>query len=438
MKSIGSKTSVQLLFFSLVLLFGAFFNWYPFFTGDTSVYLASGFENYVAGERPVFYGWFLRFTSLQFSLWIAAYIQCVLLAYPILLLLQSVFHSKRDQLIAMLMICLGTGVLWESSKLIPDVFIAIQALSLSYLLFFKASKRQSYILWALVFLSAIVHLSHLAIFSIICITLVAFDLFRAREKRFLLPAIVCLVAGYAALFTTNFLLEDEFTLSKNNSVFLIGKMNENGILDVYLEENCGEKQLAICQYKDSLPPTAWQFVWDKNGAVMKLGGWDANKKEHEQILNDIFTDPSYYPMLLFKSLTNTVVQISQTKVGDNLFRQEVESNSIQAIGKYYPQEKNQAIWTRQFLMDLPFNGLSYFYLALLLGLILWRLYLSRSLLPKGLYSFVFLMLLSNAFITANLANIASRLNARLLWILPAFLILDLYLSYRSENRTTDS
>lgn len=438
MKSLLNSFIAQVFGFAFILMFGAFFNWYPFFTGDTSVYLASGFENYVAGERPVFYGWFLRFSSLQFSLWIAAYIQCVLLAYPILLLLRSILNSKRDQLIVFLLICFGTGIFWESSKLIPDVFIAILALSLCYLLFFKPTRMESNLLWGLVLFSTIVHLSHLAVFTLIVLTLILFKLYRAREKSFILPAMVCLLAGYGALFTSNYLLEDEFTLSKNNSVFLLGKMNENGILDVYLEENCGKKQIALCQYKDSLPPTAWQFVWDKNGAVMKLGGWDANKKEHEQILNEIFTDPSYYPMLLFKSLTNTVVQISQTKVGDNLFRQEVESNSIQAIGKYYPHEKNQAIWTRQFLMDLPFNGLSYFYLTLLMGLILCRLYLSRSLLPKGMYGFLFLMLLSNAFITANLANIASRLNARLLWILPAILILDIYLSYRSENRTTDS
>lgn len=434
-KKISTEKNLLLLITSLIMMFGAFYNWYPFFTGDTSVYIASGFENYVPGERPVFYGWFIRFSSLGFSLWLTAFAQSLILSYLLLRILRAVLpdQSKWIYLSCVLAIAIFTGVWWESTKLIPDVFIATLTLALILLLFFKNTRTHTIILWTIVCVSSVVHLSHLAALTLLLLIIVTFNSFNSRRKEFILPAVLSLSISYLALIGSNMILEDKLTLANSNSVFLLGKMNEMGVLDVYLNEECSKQDLKLCKYKDSLPPTGWQFVWDKNGAVMKLGGWDENKEEHDKILRDIFTTPSYYPMLVFKATTNTLVQLSQNKVGDNLFRQEIKSNSIEAIGKYYPHEKNTAIWTKQFLMDLPFNGLSWFYLFVMLVLILLRVYLRSSFISPQIYYFLLLMLVLNAFTTANLANIASRLNERLLWLLPAFLLIELIVHIKKNT-----
>ena len=156
---------------------------------------------------------------------------------------------------------------------------------------------------------------------------------------------------------------------------------------------------------------------------MKTGGWQANESEHKAIVNDILLSPKYWPILAYKAVLATAVQLVQYNVGDNLFRQEKESNSIQSITKYYPHETKAALWTKQFLMEIPFSQMSWYYLIGLLLSLVALLYLiaTNKLTQKHQQLLVLLLVLIvlNAFFTANLANISSRLNARLLWVFPA-------------------
>ncbi|MBR9861168.1 hypothetical protein GYB22_10580 [bacterium] len=425
---------------ALILTVGAFYNAFPFFTGDTAVYIASGFENYIPGERPVFYGWFIRFSSLGFSLWFTAFAQSFLLSYllhRLMAILQPQLNASfRSCIIAL--IALISGVLWESTKLNPDVFMPI--LFLALIIFFLGSNNtiQKAVLTGIITLSSVVHLSHLAVLLGFIVIVWIFNLrnFRATSKFKLVNGLA--VLSFLMLLASNVILENQWVIAKSNKVFLLGKLNEAGILDKYLDENCPNDEITLCRYKDSLPATAWQFVWEKNGPVMKTGGWEANEEEHKFIVNDILSSPSYYPLLLFKSLQATAVQLLQTNVGDNLFRQEKGSASVEAIGRYYPHEKNQALWNRQFLLELPFMKMSWFYLILLMSAVIWMVFNWNLIKSKPeAYTIICVLLVFlflNAFFTANLANVSSRLNARMLWLIPAFVGILISNKYRNSLR----
>jgi hypothetical protein len=73
--SMGFNKVLYYVLGTLILCLGALYNTYPFINGDTSVYITSGIENYVPYERPIFYGYFLKITSLTQSLWLTALAQ---------------------------------------------------------------------------------------------------------------------------------------------------------------------------------------------------------------------------------------------------------------------------------------------------------------------------------------------------------------------------
>ena len=246
---------------TLILSFGAFFNWFPFFTGDTSVYLQAGFENYVPSERPVFYGWFLRFSSLGFSLWLPALMQSLALAYLLLELIALIWPeaNSKVKLLCLFLIAIISSVWWESSKLIPDPFVAILSLSLLLLFLGNNGRIKALFLWFLVVLSAWMHLSHLAVLLGITAVVLVFNLFGTRKKKLVFPLVLTCLISFLGLSLSNLFLEGQFQVAESNKVFLLGKLNESGVLDLYLEEECEKQSLVLCEYKDSLPATAWQF-----------------------------------------------------------------------------------------------------------------------------------------------------------------------------------
>lgn len=316
---------------------------------------------------------------------------------------------------------------WEATKLIPDVFVATMSLALLLMVFRENSLKQKIVLHLIIVFSAVTHLSHLAVFLGFILLLMLTNLYGIRKRLWKEFAVLGLGA-LALVLLSNVLLEGRFQLAKGNTIFVLGKLNEAGVLDLYLEEHCAEDELALCAYKDSLPATAWQFVWDPNGAIMKLGGWDAKQDEYKSVVKGILTAPKYWPILSYKAGINAAVQLSQTKVGDNIYRQEKESNVVQSIARYYSHETKAVLWTKQFLLELPFAQLSWFYLFSLLLSLCWLLWqASNKRLRNEFVQFLlvlFILLLLNAFFTANLGNISSRLNARLIWLVPALIIIE--------------
>jgi hypothetical protein len=418
------------LFQLLILTAPALYNTYPLLSGDTSTYISAAMEWNVPIERPIFYSVFIRLMSLGWSLWGVILAQNIILLYLLrrtityfeLNISQTVFTGLLFALV------LFTGIGWESNKLLADIFVAFLFLSaVLFLKLKKMSRLDQYALPFIFFFSCTTHYSHMVIGLIFMSIL---TLYRIRLKKPLKPALLMLglsIASFLSVMGTNAIAGRGFKISGAGSVFVVGKMVESGIIKTYLDEHCADEYWSLCEYKDSLPVAGWQFVWEPNSPVNKTGGWKKNDEEYKRLIKATFSKPKYLLIHAYKAVENTAIQMFQLSSGDNLFRNEEDSNIKRTIAKYFPHEYPRSMWTRQFLLELKFRTFSDFYwvsfaLGLMTLLFIWNKIENKEVMGK-LLLITFLFCLINAFVTANLSNISSRLQARVFWIPFWFMLL---------------
>jgi hypothetical protein len=88
------KTFLAILITSVVLMYAGFNNFYPLLYSDTGTYIRSGFTGTIPIDRPIFYGIFLRHTSLATSLWYVIFMQGVLLSSLIFFVTREFFKNN--------------------------------------------------------------------------------------------------------------------------------------------------------------------------------------------------------------------------------------------------------------------------------------------------------------------------------------------------------
>ena len=205
----------------------------------------------------------------------------------------------------------------------------------------------------------------------------------------------------------------------------MGKLVESGVLKTYLDKACPVYNYGICPYKDSLETNAWGFVWDASSPLNKTGGWEANRKEYIHIISDIISRPKYWPFLMFKSGEATLRELVLINI-DGLFelpwvKYLKDSPPYENVSKYYPHELNELASSKQNVnaLDIKFMDSVYcivFIVALLIVILL------IGVTPKNfkIISVIFLLILVvlNAFTTATFANVLTRLNSRVIWLIP--------------------
>jgi hypothetical protein len=463
-----AKTFISLLLTtSLALMVVALYNGFGLTESDTGAYIEKGILNIIPNDRSPFYGWFVRYTSMWSSLWYALFAQCLLLAYVLLKFIDqlTVFSSQlaaprepdnnlnsklqvsnsqtRSILFTIIVIVSFTCVSWVASYLMPDVFAGI--LLLGILLFFSHNEKKwlPLVIYALViFLSIIVHNSHFLIVAPFSLALIVWAIIK-KNKTILKRSIVLLclsVTSWLLMCTVNAANGYDFTYSRGSHVFMMGKFVEMGLLNTYLDENCGKKNLKLCNYKGQMPDYSWDFIWDAQSPLYKTGGWDSNKVEYGAIIHDVFTTPRYLKAFARNSATATLRQLSQIQVPDRTTFQGKWSSPWQRIGTYFGDELNEYCTSKQYSDGISGTGSNYIYYLFFILSSCWILVHYR-ILSKGIlfiYSCILFFLLLNAFVTATFSTVLSRYQNRVFWLLPAtnaVLIIQYYWHYfqRMEN-----
>ncbi|MDP2174768.1 MAG: hypothetical protein Q8K70_02545 [Bacteroidota bacterium] len=220
---------------------------------------------------------------------------------------------------------------------------------------------------------------------------------------------------------TNYHAGYGFTPNKMSHVFLMGKFSESGVLKTYLNENCNQTPYKICEFKDELPNHAWDFVWSNDGPFSKTGGWSQNPKEYNSIIRATFTQPKYLMLHITESFKATFYQVRLPYIGDGLTNFDEKSSVYEHINRNFPNSITQFESSKQNHSNLDFRVFNEIYkfttpIIIILCLIILVLYKNKSQLI--FYSIGIAFVLINAFTTASFANILSRLNSRVLWIIP--------------------
>ncbi|MEL6672555.1 MAG: hypothetical protein AAFR61_10200 [Bacteroidota bacterium] len=438
----------------------ALYNGYPLVYSDTGTYLHSGFTLEVPRDRPIFYGLFMRLTSLGFSLWLVALAQCLLLSSMLarFISLQVKAVDQRGMfLLGTVFLALTSSLSWYTGQLMADIFAPVVILS-AYFFFIKSDRisRRERLIWLLVGgLAMMMHLSHVAIgFSLGLVGLLYWGI-KGRKmpdwqylgKRLGLWMATWLVA-LLMVPSTHALMGDEFRFSKASHVFFMGRMLDSGILDRYLDEYCEEKQWELCQYKDQLPEGCMDFIWNQEKSpVYQMGGWEATEQEFSQIINHTLRHPKYLGLHFWEGGVATFRQLLQNPVGEGLISDWYASETCPVylhMQKFFPYEFSAYLNSRQcvgiFKEKLDFTWLNILSnlvlsvgLLITLGFIGWKKF--RLLSPSLQFAWLVLPLgiLINAAVTGALANVYGRLESRVIWLFPLLVLMLAYQWYQQRK-----
>lgn len=441
------KHLLNIVVAACVLMMLALYNGYIIPSSDAATYIEAGMENTLPTDRPVFYGWFIKLFSFGFSLWFPLFIQSIILGVacidftrhllPRLTVLVSLFIS--------LLLTIFTSAGWFSGQLMPDILTPILFLAIvNSANADNVLKKRYYLI--LVLFAAICHNSHLIILSISVFVLLLATVFGylLMPVKHVLKIALITVCAWLIVCVPNYFMFNKFVPSAYSHVFLMGKLVENNMARTYLEDECGNIKSEYCDYKDKMSGSAWEFVWGAESPMQKLGGWDACKGENEKVIHGVLTMPKYYPRLFKAMLIDTWRQLAQVEIDRSYelpwFVYDSETPFYKVVARHFPAELKQLEDCR--INKHKFNTLllgKVYLLTIILSLIAAVLsfrFAGKEVLP--VYIAVIVFLLINAFVTANFANVLSRLNARAIWLLPFInfiIVIRAWQVYRERKRS---
>lgn len=435
-----SLTDIFLVLFSSILLcFWAFYNNFPLVFPDCGTYIGSGFDAVVPIGRPIFYGLFIRHISMMTSLWLVVWTQGIILALIVFYWFKYLSGTDKFRyyyLAYIFLITFLTGASVNVSQLIPDIFTPVVILCAGLLLFANNLKKRDLIITTIILIYGIaVHNSHYLIIGIVLgIVTIAWLIKRLREQlsffslklRRILYLWVVVIFSYLMVCTVHYSLGGGFAFSKTGHIFMMSRLVDMGIAELYLKDNCKKYHFKICEYKEPFP---FLFLWDYDKSPLyKTGGWESqvNKDEYGAIIRDVMTTPKYLHLYIVKTIESTVKQFFCFETGDTP-RQVEGSPSYLAISGHFPVELREFKYTRQAWGELRFIYLNekqkYLIITCLFLSILFLLLPRFPVKFKWMISYVLLGLLANAFICAAVSVVVHRYQGRVIWLLPLPLML---------------
>lgn len=441
-----------------ILMTPALFNGFPLVFSDTGTYLASGIDWYVPMDRPIYYGLFLNFFNHLIPLWAPIFAQGLIISYLLSTLLKHLSKTSSQthalHLIALIaLLTVSSCVTWVVNLLMPDIFSAILYLDIiiAFLFFQEINSRNKVILFCILVLSMICHVSNILVSALLIITLFLISLFLRKKWwapfTFYLFSFSALALSASLLIGSNALNEKpSYALVRSSDNFLLAKVISDGPGLLYLNARCPQAPLKTClilpqlnQFKQDHPEAILSeyFLW--SGIIDQAGGWEAVNAEAAYIVRK---SVKMHPFMQAKALLkNSVEQLITFQAGeglrsysgDNIFTGHMVKT---AFSNLYPQFLSSRQSTGSYLYYSSFNflytatvGVSFF------GL-LWFLF-RNQLSPQ--YQILILsclaFMLLNAITTGGLSAISNRYEARVIWLIPAIFYLLVLTSILDKSQT---
>ncbi|MFZ1677058.1 MAG: hypothetical protein WAT91_07295 [Saprospiraceae bacterium] len=437
-----SSVILTLLSGVLLSISTGLYNNFPITYPDTAAYLASGIENSLPRDRPIFYGWFLRHTHMMDNLFFSIIAQGILASVVLYLFFHyfSRYHNKLIHfLLSVFVLCCFTGYSFFVSFLMPDIFTSIFLISLALLFFADLKKAHLWFLIPVCVYATIIHNSHFPVF-LLCLLLLGgkYLIWNKNNerpyflKKWMLSCSVFITA-VVITFVVNFAFTQRLFLSQNGHVFLTARLHEMGILDSFLKEKCGQANYALCPYKDSM--TA-DFIWDSNSPFYKTGGWETSGPAYKRMIHDIMWNGKYLRRFVSASFSSTLSQLASFEIEPQ------RPNILSYINERFPALQNAQSISFQNRGNgrLLFDKLNERQNIIVFGsfamLVLLLLFYKnwtgrhRELVVLFLWAMVF-----NAFVCSTFSTVLTRYEGRVIFLLPlVFLLILPSLDYRSFFR----
>ncbi len=405
------------------------YNNFPITYPDTAAYLASGIENSLPRDRPIFYGWFLRQTHMMDNLFFCIIAQGLLISIVVYLFFKY-FSSYRNKsihfLLSVFVLCCFTGYSFFVSFLMPDIFTPILLISIACIFFADLMKWHLWILFPICVYSTMVHNSHFPIFFL-CLLLLGIKFVLLNKsierpyflRKWLLTFSVFLSA-VAITVAVNFMFTQRLFLSQNGHVFFMSRLHEMGILGEFLNEKCAAGNYVLCPYKDSIPT---DFIWNMKSPLYKTGGFETSGPGYRRMINDIIWSRKYFVQFAVASFYSTLEQLGSFEIEPQ------HRNILLYINEQFPRQSSaQSISFQNREGRLSFDHLNdrqnIFILGAFSMLVLLLLFNKlwfgrhRQLIVFFLWANVF-----NAFVCGTFSTVLTRYQGRVIFLIPLVLLL---------------
>jgi len=410
---------------ALMLLSIAVWNGFPMTFYDTGAYILQGMANYFVPERAPVYSYFIRFAGGQESLWYVALVQTSIIGFAMVEFARA--EAPRTSLWQMLgigaFLCAFSSIAWVSAEIEPDCFTAVVVLA-SWLLAFRARSLgivRSFLLVVASALAIASHPSHLGLSAGLIAVAAAVgvvSLLRpglVPKTNVVLPA-AALALAISGTLVANYVLTKHVFLSRSGAVFMTARMIEDGVAKRVLDDTCPGSHFLLCGYKDNLPATADDYLWENPSPFNKLGRFRGTAKESQAIMTEGFRR---YPFREGGAmLWNGVRQFLMFRTGDGIAPQEWVldtefKNFLPRQMKAYSEAKQQRGAFSFVLLNVVHVGLAALALFVLGVLVVrqWRNWKAIALPAFMLTAFV-----GNALVCGALSGPHDRYQGRLIWV----------------------
>jgi hypothetical protein len=406
-----------------VLLAPALWNRYPLLQYDTGGYLARWYEGYLVPSRSTVFGLFLH-AGEGFHFWPNLLVQAALTLWIVALVLRVLGLGGKPWREAALVVGLSllTALPLLTSALLTDIFAGLGVLSLHLLVFHRASLR-SWERIGLFLLTAFAASTHSATLAVqLAIIAAAGLLWLLRRTALPVKGLAqggsAIATGAVLLLAANFTLSGELAWTPGGYGIVFGRMLQDGIVKRYLDDHCPVAKLRLCPYRDRLPATADEFLWN-DGVFDELGRFRGLGEEMRFIVLHSLRD---YPLQQADmALAATARQLVLVASGYGMHDQIWHTYGI--IERYIPAEVAAMHAARQQHGELDFELINRVHVPVAFASMLLVLaLLSRAAAIRrfdDLAAFaatVAVAVLANAFACGALSGPHDRYGARIVWI----------------------
>ncbi len=408
---------------AVILLLPAIWNGFPFVFADTAGYLDSSSGGNLSLGRSALYGAFLAL-GIPLDFWPTVLVQALIGAWVIRLVLRVHGFERPATVIATAgALCLGTSLPWYAGQLMPDIFLPVAILAL-YLLAFASSRLRGWDIAALVAIVAFAIAAHMSVLAILLIqfaVLIALWAAAARTSlprpRLSIPA-ASIAAGAALALASNYAIAGVASFTPGGSTFLFARLLQDGFVKTYLERNCPSQTLALCHFRDGLPKTSDDWLWDGDGPLVALGGWQAFAPEADRIIvGSILEQPIAHMRAI---LIDTIAQLGAVATGDG-FDAKKDWYTQWKLRDYAPDSMPRFQSAAQQHNAIDFRPMNRLQVPLALGatfalpiliVLCWRRRAATTMLALS----VFVAVIANAAVCAAFSAVDDRYQSRIISI----------------------
>lgn len=439
-RSPSAKKLGWMLAIAVVLLLPAIWNRYPLLYSDTGEYLLSALSKRPPRVRTVGYGLWMWATGGTFTLWAPIVAQSLLLGALLVRTVVALDLALSPRV--MLSLCaalLLTGAPWMTSEAMPDVFAAAILLAtwLALAHWPRLGAATRVLVTGTIFVGIATHVTMPVVFALLLLVVAVV----AGRSRFLVPpravtgAVAAVVAlSVVALATFNWARTDHAALTRKPSVFVLGHLVESGLASRVLADRCAVEPFALCPFQAGLTQPIESFIWNDSSPFYKAYQTEDQLRDDTRRL--AVAVAVHEPLGLTMSiLSYGTRQFVNVEVFDKARVLPANRFTRSVVAFVLPHEESAMTNARQ---ERGGVSASRAIDAVILGVLLVSLVLSAWMIwtafrrgpvalgsGAGLQLYLWMALIINALLCANLSGVFGRYQGRLAWLLPVLVAVTL-------------